>query len=58
LLVEILFIITRMFQPIYKQEYEKSKDKNVFKLTDTEQYKTLKDNEKASSDVSNLLILL
>ena len=40
------------FQPSYKQDYEKSKDKNVFKPTDTEQYKTMKDNEKSSSDVS------
>ena len=39
-------------QPNYKQKYEKSKDKNVFKPTDTEQYKAMKENEKASSDVS------
>ena len=39
-------------QPNYKQKYEKSKEKNVFKPTDTEQYKAMKENEKASSDVS------
>ena len=43
-----------MFQPKYKQDYESSKDKNVYKPTDTEQYKTMKDVEKASSDVSCL----
>jgi len=53
------FIITLCFlQPSYKQDYEKSKEKNVFKPTDTEQYKALKENEKTSSDVSQQKIKL
>jgi len=39
-------------QVIYKDAYDKTKDKNKFKITDTEQYKTIKDGEKALSDVS------
>jgi len=44
--------IFQFLQPSYKQDYEKFKDKNVFKPTETEQYKAMKENEKASSDVS------
>ena len=40
------------FQPNYKQQYEKFKDKNVFKPTDTEMYKAIQENIKTSSDVS------
>ena len=45
------------FQPTYKEKYEKSKDKNMFKPTDTEQYKALKEHAKSSSDVSMQNIL-
>ena len=45
-------------QPSYKEKYERSKDKNVFKPTDTEQYKAAKINEKTSSDVSRKVALI
>ena len=46
------------FQAIYKEDYGKNKGKNTYKITDTEQYKTIKDGEKALSDVRPILILL
>ena len=40
-----------LLQANYKNEFEKTKDKNTFKIVDTESYKLMKENEKLS-DVS------
>ena len=40
-----------LFQATYKDDYEKSKDKNVYKVTETDQYKTAAEGQKALSDV-------
>ena len=39
-------------QASYKGHYEQSKDKNLYKVTDTDQYKSIAEGQKALSDVS------
>ena len=39
-------------QASYKGDYERSKDKNLYKVTDTDQYKSIAEGQKALSDVS------
>ena len=39
-------------QAIYKGDYEQSKDKNLYKVTDTDQYKSIAEGQKALSVVS------
>ena len=41
-----------VFQSLYKENYEKTKDKNKYTITDTEKYKSMKEGEKVLSDVS------
>jgi len=41
-------------QSLYKEDYEKYKDKNKYAITETEKYKTMKDGEKILSDVSDM----
>ena len=39
-------------QSSYKDDYQNTKEKNKYKMVDTELYKVLKDGEKCLSDVS------
>lgn len=47
-----------LLQNKYKNEFEKSKERNKFSVTDTETYKTMKETDQATSDVSILIPLL
>ena len=43
-----------LVQASYKGDYEQSKDKNLYKVTDTDQYKSIAEGQKALSDVSRI----
>ena len=44
------------FQYDYVQDHEKNKAKNHFDVTDTPVYSQIKDHDKQTNDVSNLLL--